>query len=241
MSQYTFRCAILGNKTVFSVTLDRTQLVDELKQEIKKVAQLEPAACTLTLYKVGIDVSKQKILEKVIVDISQSSIRVGKEELNHPFFPLSEFFNPLDLPAETIHILVELPAGESINPKACGVISHIGGDVTYFSNAAPKSNPSGFTLFTGKNALTRLCKTFWGQPEKIKDLENGQDIEFNCTTLNNTDQRLYFFNQYGYLRDRIDSFRKRDTDPEKRCVIVTGTPGIGKAFYLLSPSDITSR
>jgi len=89
--------------------------------------------------------------------------------------------------------------------------------------------------------LTQLCETFWGRPEKIKALEEGENNEFNCRKLEGTGQRLHFFKQYGYLRDQIDAFRRSDTGKPKRCVIVTGTPGIGKAFYLLSPSDITSR
>jgi len=93
----------------------------------------------------------------------------------------------------------------------------------------------------GKNFLTELYTTFWGQPENIEALENGQKNDFNSTKLNRTHQRLYFFKQYAYLRDRINAFRERDTEVYKRCVIITGTPGIGKAFYLLSPSDITSR
>jgi hypothetical protein len=93
-------------------------------------------------------------------------------------------------------------------------------------------------LYKKQGPLTALWKNFWGHPEKLEAIQRGEDIKFNYTPLARTGQRLYFFEQYPYLRDRIDAFRARDTTEEwKRCVIVTGTPGIGKAFYLLSPSD----
>jgi len=76
----------------------------------------------------------------------------------------------------------------------------------------------------------------------ITALEKGDKIEFSTRTLQDAGYRLHVFPQYTYLRDRIDAFRNNDTNVfQKHCVIVTGTPGIGKAFYLLSPSDITSR
>jgi len=92
-----------------------------------------------------------------------------------------------------------------------------------------------------ENFLTGLYEHFWGRPENTKAVENGDDIEFNSDKLECTGQRLYFVEQYADLRDRINAFREHDIEEWKRCVIVTGTPGIGKAFHLLSPSDITSR
>jgi hypothetical protein len=93
-------------------------------------------------------------------------------------------------------------------------------------------------LYEEEGALTALCNNFWGQPEKLVAIEKGKDIKFSYGPLERTGQRLYFFEQYPYLRDRIDVFQAHDTGKKwKKCVIVTGTPGIGKAFYLLSPSD----
>jgi Crinkler effector protein N-terminal domain len=91
--------------------------VGDLKQEIKKVAQLEPATHTLTLYKVEIDVSETETFENVMKDISLSSIKANKKALSHPLYALSEYFDPSKLPAKTIHILVKLPAGDSINSR----------------------------------------------------------------------------------------------------------------------------
>ena len=96
--------------------------------------------------------------------------------------------------------------------------------------------PKGFQLYEGD--LTGLWKTFWGQPETLDGIHPGSDIEFSYGPLMDTTNRLYVFKQYAYLRDRIDAFRARETGKKRKdCVIVTGTPGIGKAFYLLSPSD----
>jgi hypothetical protein len=93
-------------------------------------------------------------------------------------------------------------------------------------------------LFEKEDAITALWKNFWGQPEKLEAIHRGEDIKFNYSPLESAGQRLYFFKQYAYLRDRIDAFRADDTSEKwKRCVVVTGTPGIGKAFYLLFPSD----
>jgi len=93
-------------------------------------------------------------------------------------------------------------------------------------------------LYEEQDALTALWKNFWGQPGKLEAIQRGEDIKFNYQPLASTGDRLYFFKQYAYLRDRIDAFRAHDTmEKWKRCVIVTGTPGIGMAFYLLSPSD----
>lgn len=76
---------------------------------------------TLTLYKVNIAVS-----EEVIEAISQSRIIRSMGTMEHLecwWQLLWELFGPLDLPASTIHILVELPASESINARACSGVA----------------------------------------------------------------------------------------------------------------------
>jgi hypothetical protein len=89
-------------------------------------------------------------------------------------------------------------------------------------------DPKGFQLCKEEGPLTALWQYFWGQLEKLEAIERGEDIK------ESTGQRLYVFKQYVYLRDRTDAFRARDTNKQwKPCVIVTGTPGIGKGFYLL--------
>jgi len=93
----------------------------------------------------------------------------------------------------------------------------------------------GFEVYKGECFITALYENFWGRPEKFDDTHKGANIKFNSSKLTTTSQRLYFFEQYTYLQKRIDALRERDTGKLKRCVIVT--PGIGNAFYLLSPSD----
>jgi len=108
-------------------------------------------------------------------------------------------------------------------------------DVGLCSCTGLRTSPKGFQLYEGP--LTALYKTFWSQPGNF-EVDKGGDIKFDYITLQSTCDQLYFFKQYAYLPDRIDAFRAHDTSKEwKDCVIVTGTPGIGKAFYLPSPSD----
>jgi len=97
--------------------------------------------------------------------------------------------------------------------------------------------PQGFEVYKRECYLTALYEDFWGRLEKFDDTHKGTNIKFNSSKLTTTSQRLYFFEQYTYLQKRVDALRERDTGKLKRCVIVTGTPGIGNAFYLLSPSD----
>jgi hypothetical protein len=78
------------------------------------------------------------------------------------------------------------------------------------SRADPKTQ-KGFQLCEKQCDLTELCKNFWGQPKKLSDIEKGADIKFNFDQLEETDQRLYFLEQYGYLRDRIDALRACDS------------------------------
>ena len=80
--------------------------------------------------------------------------------------------------------------------------------------------------------LTQLCEGFWGQEDKIKELEDGKPVELNCEELMRTGYRLHLFPQYSYLQKRIDWIRGRaesdDKRMHKRSVIVLGTPGTGK-------------
>jgi hypothetical protein len=137
--------------------------------------------------------------------------------------------------------LVPLPPDCLSLPPITPLSSNIDIDVVRMAHAVgpySRTDPKGFQLYKKQGHLTALCKNFWGQPKKLSDIEKGADIKFNYNQVEETGQRLYFFEQYGYLRDRIDAFRARDPRKEwKRCIIVTGTPGIGKAFYLPSRSD----
>jgi hypothetical protein len=121
----TLACIIIGQATAFTVTINETQYVDELKDEIKKKQQhnlAEVDADQLTLYKVNIDVSTKELLDAAKLAIFQSSIEYEKEELEG-LWELSTYFQESGppenaIPKRTIHILVQLPRGESINPRA---------------------------------------------------------------------------------------------------------------------------
>ena len=113
---YELFYAIIGDKNLFSADIDETWTVNTLKKCIKKEEAHKLASYdvdTLTLYKVNIDISKTDIHDKVMQQIHQSSIEVGEKMI--PAFKLSRYFKEQDVPEKTIHILVELPSGESIN------------------------------------------------------------------------------------------------------------------------------
>jgi hypothetical protein len=115
---YELFCAIIGDKDGFPVKFDGTQTVGSLKDAIKaKAAQTLASvdAHALTLYKVNIDISNKKISARVKEQICQSSIDFDREQKLDPVDDLSDYWGESDLPKKkTIHILVELPAGESI-------------------------------------------------------------------------------------------------------------------------------
>jgi hypothetical protein len=92
-------------------------------------------------------------------------------------------------------------------------------------------------VFKKTNApLAKLCKSFWGQEGKIEDLKSGRPMKFNCEQLDQTGYRLHFFHQYQYMQERVDTIRnKGPVKGAKDCVVVIGTPGIGKSrstYYL---------
>ena len=118
-------CSIIGETTQFPITIDEAQLVGELKDAIKQTLQPASdnfAAHSLKLYKVNIDVSTQELVNKAIIAISTSSIEFDKNELVS-VWKVSRYFQESGDPAkaiheETIHILAQLPPGESIDPRA---------------------------------------------------------------------------------------------------------------------------
>jgi hypothetical protein len=134
------------------------------------------------------------------------------------------------------HIVVRLPESEPV--QLGGVPDNVPpeGESVNLNKFWGRADivPTGFQVYKEKDHLTALYEGFWGQPRKLEGIEKGEDIEFSYSPVESTSRRLYFFEQYAYLRERIDACRGRDP---RRPVIVTGTPGIGTAFYLLSPSD----
>jgi Crinkler effector protein N-terminal domain len=122
---YTILCIITGETTPFSVTIDETQSVGELKDAIKKETEPELNAFdahTLTLYRIDVNGSNNEStreLQKISQDPSKN------EELD-PLDKLRDVFKPTGPTHQMIQILVQPPGGESIDPRTCGDIAKIG-------------------------------------------------------------------------------------------------------------------
>jgi len=105
---YTVYCAILGDNTLFPVTINGDQSVGELKKQIKVEEPLKLAsfgASTLTLYKVEISL-KENDYGPLMEAISQSSVEV--EEDQQLRFPLSKLSTIQGgFPQGVLHILVK--------------------------------------------------------------------------------------------------------------------------------------
>ena len=133
---YNLCCAILGHKTAFSVDIDETRMVGELKDEIKakKAHALSSYdADSLVLYKVNINIpdngDNDEAYHQVIAKISQNTtytqeiqnLSAEQQVLTNPLRRLSTIFGELS-PVDTgIRILVELPPGESVDSIDPGV------------------------------------------------------------------------------------------------------------------------
>ena len=61
-------------------------------------------------------------------------------------------------------------------------------------------------------------------------------MDFDCDQLDETGRRLHVFRQYLYMQRRVDKMRNmQGTQGPRECVVVIGTPGIGKRsspYYL---------
>lgn len=124
---YTFHCAIIGYGTTFPVNIDGTQSVGELKKRIKEakkhaLASIDPDR--LMLHKANINISKSDIRKKVMQQIQQNWIKVDGEEMVSAF-EVSDYWEKSKLPKRTIHILVKLPLGESIDSRACSAVAEM--------------------------------------------------------------------------------------------------------------------
>ena len=124
----------------------------ELKDRIREKKQHTLAsyeADTLTLYQVNIDISSDEAFEQVTGKVSQNRTYTQdiqnlstepKRVLTNPSKDLSEYWGE-DLPKKTIHILVELPPGDSIDsmdPRVQCVA-----DTSPISSATPPRGPRG--------------------------------------------------------------------------------------------------
>jgi hypothetical protein len=136
---YSLNCALIGQDIAFTVNINETRTVDNLKDMIKKKAEITGPAHTLKLYQVNLAVSGtyQEVMSTisqsatcadVIQALSQSTtlaqvlraipqpqnmVEGTNKELEYPFCKLStlSFSTPAD--GDYIHILVELPPGQS--------------------------------------------------------------------------------------------------------------------------------
>ena len=117
-------CAIIGEESLFSVIIDQAQTVHELKNCIKKEKQhglASYAATSLTLFKLNTTIPDDEAAERVTQDIRQGSIKDTEKMV--PVFRLSRYFNEEDFCETKVHIVIQLPQGESIDPRLCGAVA----------------------------------------------------------------------------------------------------------------------
>ena len=115
---YTLWCLVLGDKTTFSVKVDGTQTVDELKEAIKNQAlhKFENVdAYELTLYRVEGDQSctwQERIdeFERLSQNLNEGT-KLGDVEQQ-----LSEIFGESPPKGKKYYILVVPPQCKSIDP-----------------------------------------------------------------------------------------------------------------------------
>ena len=108
---YTIWCIIIGDTTPFSVKIDQTESVDDLKMRIKK--KIDPRLNAfpfnqLTLYKIK-EFELEKFNKHAVQDISQN---LSEQTSLKPWTKVSEITG--GFPENMLHILIEAPAGESI-------------------------------------------------------------------------------------------------------------------------------
>ena len=111
-AMYKIWCIIIGDTTPFSVEIDKTECVDALKQGIKKKAKpMLDAFDTheLTLYKIK-DFELKGFDKHTVQEISQN---LSEQTLLNPWIELSTIEDGFPKTG-MLHILVEHPAGESI-------------------------------------------------------------------------------------------------------------------------------
>ena len=119
--QYTLNCLVLGGVTPFEVEIDGSRTVHQLKREIKNRKENDLNgidAVRLTLYKVDIDISDEDKLKSMKHDVSKPGYVFNpKIELGETF-KVSRYFEQISEENPHLHILVELPRGKSIDPRA---------------------------------------------------------------------------------------------------------------------------
>ena len=107
---------IPGEKNIFSVKINSNELVAELKAKIHGVDTASARA--LSLYKIDVEATNEQQTVKDIETIARN-LRIA-DRLNS-IAELNEGF-PSGVSHGMVHILVKLPEGEPIDPRACGVV-----------------------------------------------------------------------------------------------------------------------
>jgi len=118
---YTIWCILIGEDSQFPVKLDETKTVYDLKEEIK--TKNNPrlnnfAATELTLYKIDVDATEDGIKEA-----RRLSLNLNELEKLNPSAELQGVFRNTAPPGGKIHILVQVPEGESIGSAVYGDVA----------------------------------------------------------------------------------------------------------------------
>ena len=113
--KYTLWCLVLGEESIFSVKVDETQSMDELKKAIrneKPRTLKDVSAHELTLYKLASDVDEN---QSEVEDIKHGLFDLKKKQPLHPMDELTSIFSDT-ANIELTHILVVRPQSKSIDP-----------------------------------------------------------------------------------------------------------------------------
>jgi len=122
---YDIFCFIPGDRSTFSVSINETESVDNLRDKIKakKSNELKHVdAAKLTLYRVEVDKSCDK--KTRISELERLSQTLNEcLELEDEERQLSEAFGESPPQGKKYYILVQVPKGESIHSRACGAVA----------------------------------------------------------------------------------------------------------------------
>jgi Crinkler effector protein N-terminal domain len=114
---YRLLCIVIGETNPIVVDINDDQLVAHLKDAIKKKKEHVLGAFDandLTLYQVNIDASNE---QNYIQEVKRESENLSKLRKLNPVFELRDYFDSSGPLHRVIHILVEPPGGESIDPS----------------------------------------------------------------------------------------------------------------------------
>ena len=115
---YKLFCIVLGEKSTFSVKVDETQTVDELKEAIKnkephKFKDVDSDELTLHQIKIVLPDDDDES-DNILGGVSQPGYVFDHKRKLFSTSKMSKYFR--QHPEGDIHILVELPESKSIDP-----------------------------------------------------------------------------------------------------------------------------